>query len=135
MSNAGEGLEKGHQFPATSFVLDEEAVARYLEAVEDEAFPRVAEAEGEAWVLPMAVAALVLRSLMEEMALPVGSIHTSQELEFVRPVEVGEHITCRAWVGYRSQRGGYWVLAVELEAADETGQPVLAGRSTVMVPQ
>jgi acyl dehydratase len=69
------------------------------------------------------------------MALPAGSIHVSQELEFVRVIEVGERITCRAWLSHRSQRSGWWVLGVELEGADESGQPVLAGRSTVMVPR
>ena len=134
MKRAVEALEKGHQFPATSFVLDEEAVARYVEAVEDEALPRLAKAEGKAWVPPMAVAALALRSLMEEMTLPAGSIHASQELEFVRAVETGERVTCRTWLGHRSQRSGWWVLAVEMEGADESGQAVLAGRLTVMVP-
>ena len=134
MNRAIEALEKGHQFSATSFVLDEEAVACYVEAVEDEALPRLAQAEGKAWVPPMAVAALTLRSLIEEMTLPAGSIHASQELEFVRAVEAGERITCRAWLSHRSQRGGWWVLAVEMEGADESGQAVLAGRLTVMVP-
>ena len=135
MKRAIEALEKGQQFSAASFVLDEEAVARYLEAVEDEALPRLAQAEGKAWVPPMAVAALALRSLMEEMTLPAGSIHASQELEFVRTVEAGERVTCRAWLSHRSQRGGWWVLAVGMEGTDESGRPVLAGRLTVMVPR
>lgn len=135
MNKAIEALEKGHQFSATPFVLDEEAVARYLEAVEDEALPRMAQAEGKAWVPPMAVAALALRSLMEEMVLPAGAIHGSQELGFVRAVEVGERITCRAWLSHRSQRAGWWLLAVEMEGVDESAQPVLTGRLTVMVPQ
>jgi len=135
VKRAIEALEKGQQFSAASFVLDEEAVARYLEAVEDEALPRLAQAEGKAWVPPMAVAALALRSLMEEMTLPAGSIHASQELEFVRAVEAGERVTCRAWLSHRSQRGGWWVLAVGMEGTDESGRPVLAGRLTVMVPR
>ena len=134
MNKAIEALEKGEQFSATSFVLDEEAVARYVEAVEDEALPRLAQAEGKAWVPPMAVAALALRSLMEQTALPAGAIHASQEFEFLRAVEVGERITCRAWLSHRSQRAGWWVLAVGMEGADEPGQAVLAGRLTVMVP-
>jgi len=135
VNKAIEALEKGHRFSATAFVLDEEAVVRYLEAVEDEALPRLAQAEGKAWVPPMAVAALALRSLMEEMTLPAGSIHGSQELEFVRALETGERIACRAWLSHRSQRGGYWVLAVGMEGADESGRSVLAGRLTVMVPR
>jgi acyl dehydratase len=134
VNKAIEVLDKGHQFSAKSFLLDEEAVARYLEAVEDEALPRLAQAEGRAWVPPMAVAALALRSLMEETELPAGAIHASQEFEFLRAVEVGERITCRAWLGHQSQRGGWAALAVELEGADGSGQVVLAGRLTVMVP-
>jgi acyl dehydratase len=135
VNGAIEALERGQQLSAASFVLDKEAVARYLEAVEDEALPRLAQAEGKAWVPPMAVAALALRSLMEEMTLPAGSIHASQELEFVRAVEAGERIACRAWLSHRSQRGGWWVLAVGMEGADASGRPVLVGRLTVMVPQ
>lgn len=135
MNKAIEALEKGEQFSAVSFVLDDVAVASYVEAVEDEALPRLAQAEGKAWVPPMAVAALALRSLMEETVLPAGAIHASQEFEFLRPVEVGERIACRARLGHRSQRGGWWVLVVEIEGADESGQAVLAGRLTVMVPR
>jgi acyl dehydratase len=130
-----EALEKGHQFSATPFVLDEEAVARYVEAVEDESLPRLAQAEGKAWVPPMAVAALALRSLMEEMTLPAGAIHGSQEFEFLRAVEAGERVACHAWLAHRSQRAGWWILAVEMEGADDSGQPVLTGRLTVMVPR
>jgi acyl dehydratase len=83
----------------------------------------------------MAVAALALRSLMEQMTLPAGAIHGSQELGFVRAVEAGERITCRAWLAHRSQRAGWWILAVGMEGADESGEPVLTGRLTVMVPQ
>ena len=135
MSTAIEALGKGHQFPPTSFVLDDEVVASYLTAVEDEALPRLTQAAGLAWVPPMAVAALALRSLMEEMSLPAGSIHTSQELEFQRPLTAGEGFTCRAWMAHRSQRGEWWLLAVELEVQDQTGRPVLAGRTTVMIPR
>lgn len=135
MNKAIGALEKGHRFAATSFVLEDEVVASYLEAVEDQALPRLAQAEGKAWAPPMAVAALALRSLMEEMALPAGSIHASQEFEFMRAVETGEPITCRAWLGHRSQRAGWWVLAVEMEGTDGSERPVLAGRSTVMVPR
>lgn len=135
MNKAIEALDKGHQFSGTSFVLDEETVARYLEAVEDEALLRLAQAVGKAWVPPMAVAALALRSLMEEMTLPAGAIHGSQEFEYLRALEVGERITCRAWLSHRSQRAGWWILAVGMEGTDESGQPVLTGRLTVMVPR
>lgn len=128
-------LEKGHRFPPVSFVLDEAAVHGYLEAVEDAALPELCQDEGQAWVPPMAVAALALRGLMEAMGLPPGAVHGSQEFEFRRPVAVGERLASRAWVAHRSQRSGWLALAVETEVADEAGQAVLAGRASVLIPQ
>jgi acyl dehydratase len=72
---------------------------------------------------------------MEEMTLPAGAIHGSQEFEFLRAVEAGERITCRAWLSHRSQRAGWWILAVGMEGTDDSGGSVLMGRLTVMVPR
>jgi len=139
-----ELLERGHRFPPVSFVLDEAAVHSYLEAVEDAALRRLCRDEGQAWAPPMAVAALALRGLLEAMGLgrvsadlsaPAGAVHASQEFEFRRPVAVGERLASRAWVAHRSQRSGWLVLAVEMEATDEAGQAVLAGRASVLIPQ
>jgi len=130
-----ELLEKGHRFPPVSFLLDEAAVGQYLEAVEDTALPALRRAEGQAWVPPIAVAALALRGLMEAMGLPPGAVHGSQEFEFRRPVAVGERLASRAWVAHRSQRSGWLALAVEMETTDEAGQAVLAGRASVLIPQ
>jgi len=130
-----ELLEKGHRFAPVSFTLEEADVARYLEAVEDAALPSLCRAEGQAWAPPMAVAALALRGLMEAMGLPPGAVHGSQEFEFRRPVVVGERLASRAWLAHRSQRSGWLALAVEMEAMDEAGQAVLAGRASVLIPQ
>ena len=135
MSMDIELLEKGHRFPPVSFTLEEADVTRYLEAVEDAALPSLCRAEGQAWAPPMAVAALALRGLMEAMGLPPGAIHGSQEFEFRRPVAVGERLASLAWLAHRSQRSGWLALAVEMEAMDEAGQAVLAGRASVLIPQ
>ena len=135
MSTNIELLEKGHRFPPVSFALDEATVRQYLEAVEDAALPALCRDEGQAWAPPMAVAALALRGLMEAMGLPAGAVHGSQEFEFRRPVAVGERLASRAWVAHRSQRSGWLALAVEMEATDEAGQTVLAGRASVLIPQ
>jgi acyl dehydratase len=128
-------LEKGYRFPPVSFALEEAAVRGYLEAVEDAALSALCQAEGQAWAPPMAVAALALRGLMEAMGLPAGAVHASQEFEFRRPVAVGERLASRAWVAHRSQRSGWLALAVEMEATDEAGEAVLAGRASVLIPQ
>jgi acyl dehydratase len=128
-------LEKGHCFPPVSFVLEEAAVSGYLQAVGDTVLPALRRVEGQAWAPPMAAAALALRRLIEAMGLPPGAIHASQEFEFRRPVDVGERLNTRAWLAHRSQRSGWLALAVELEALDEAGQVVLAGRAGVLIPQ
>jgi acyl dehydratase len=130
-----EALEKGHRFPAVAFVLDQETVARYLEAVEDQALSPLAEAEGKAFAPPMAVAAFALRSLMEAMALPAGAVHASQEFQLLRPALVGEKITTSAWLAQRSQRSEWLVLGVELEATGDGGEPVLRGRVSALIPR
>jgi acyl dehydratase len=127
-------LEKGHRFPAVSFVLDQETASRYAAAVEDQALPRLAETEGKALVPPMAVAAFALRALMEAMALPAGAVHASQEFWFLKPALVGERITASAWLAQRSQRTDWLALAVELEATGEDGKPVLRGRVSALIP-
>ena len=128
-------LDKGHRFPTVSFVLEEAAVHGYLEAVEDAAFAALRRDEGQTWAPPMAVAAMALRGLMEAMGLPAGAVHASQEFEFRRPVPVGERLASRAWLAHRSQRSGWLALALEMEATDEAGQAVLAGRAGVLIPQ
>jgi acyl dehydratase len=128
-------LEKGHCFPPVSFVLEEAAVSGYLQAVGDTVLPELRRVEGQAWAPPMAAAALALRGLIEAMGLPPGAIHASQEFEFRRPVDVGERLNTRAWLAHRSQRSGWLALAVELEATDDAGQVVLAGRAGVLIPQ
>lgn len=134
MSTEIEALEKGHRFPAVSFVLDQETVGRYAAAVEDQALSPLAEAEGKALVPPMAVAALALRALMEALALPAGAVHASQEFQFLRPALVGERITASAWLAQRSQRSEWLALAVELEATGEGGERVLRGRINALIP-
>ena len=135
MSTEIEALEKGHRFPAASFVLDQETVGRYAAAVEDQALPPLAEAEGKALVPPMAVAALALRALMEALALPAGAVHASQEFRFLRPALVGERITTSAWLAQRSQRKEWLALAVEMEATGEGGETVLRGRISALIPR
>ena len=122
-----EQLVTGYEFPPSSFDLEPVAVAKYLEAVgrRSSETPQV--------VPPMAMAAYTMAAVAQAMALPDGTIHASQELEFLKVVSVGATIECRGRIVQNIKRGGLNLLALELEALDENQERVLSGRATLVV--
>lgn len=125
-------LQPGYEFPSTAVALDAETVRRYLTATEDD--NALYWRDGTvALVPPLAVATLAFRGIAQELALEPGSLHTGQELEFRRPVVVGERLTTQARVTAASKRRGFTALVVEIAAVDGDGEIPLAGRMTLMV--
>ncbi len=82
----------------------------------------------------MAVAALGLRGIVEDLQIPGGTLHTSQELEFLAPVKVGAKLRCEADVLQNSVRGDRRFLVIGLTINDGEGRQVLAGKSTLVLP-
>lgn len=125
-------LTPGYEFPSTVIALDGETVLRYLTATEDD--NALYWRDGAlSLVPPLAVAALAFRAIAQELALEPGSLHTGQELEFRRPVAIGERLTTAARVTASSKRRGFTALVVELAATDPDGEIPLSGRMTLMV--
>ena len=125
-------LTPGSQLASDKLSLDDETVARYVDAVGDET--PLASDDDPPLAPAMAVAALSFRGVIRALDLPSGSLHLAQELEFARPVAVGETLECRAQVLQNSVRRGMRVLVVSLEATDAQGLATLSGKSTVMLP-
>ena len=125
-------LSPGSQLASDTLSLDDETVARYVEAVGDET--PVSPGGGRRLAPAMAVAALSFRGVIRALDLPGGSLLLAQELEFARPIAVGETLECRAEVLQNSVRRGMRVLVVSLEAADAGGRAAVTGKSTVMLP-
>jgi len=123
-------LPKGHQFRATEFALTPEWVRDYTRAVEDEAIGAL----GTNHVPPMALAALAIRSLLQQAALPPGTVHAAQELSFRRPIAIGESLRAAATVVSRGERQGWVLMGVDLSVEGEDGAPVMTGRATVTFP-
>lgn len=128
-------LSKGLEFPAATFRLDDDAVARYRAAVEDQSLPSLERELGPGLVPPLAVAARVFKALEEHLALPPGSLHTGQEVEFRRVVRVGESLNGGGRVANVSSRGGWLFVAIDIWADDAQGDPILRGRANLMMPQ
>jgi acyl dehydratase len=124
-------LQKGYTFTSRAFDLSPDWARDYARAVEDEA---TAQHVGPDFLPPMAVAALSIRALLEEAALPPGTLHAGQELAFIRPVRVGERLEAGAVVAGRGERHGWVLMSVDLRVQDAGGHPVMDGRATISFP-
>jgi acyl dehydratase len=117
-------------------VLDASTVARYVDAVGDQtAGASALDAGGGARYAPaMAVAAIAVRGVVNDLQIPGGTLHLGQEVEFVDAVRIGETLTCRATLAQNSVRGGQRILVVMLAVEGDRGRTVMTGKSTIMVP-
>jgi acyl dehydratase len=123
-------LSVGFEFPPRSYTLDSSAVDLYLEAVkENKDFFRQ-----EGLVPPMAVTAFAMSALSQEIAMPSGTIHVSQELDFLKAVKVGDTITCRSKVSRKIERGGLRLMNVDISVANQNQETVLTGRVGFVLP-
>ena len=126
-------LAPGQEISSRTVVLDAATVSRYVEAVEDRSAGPTSEIGG-APTPPMAIAALTLRGVLTDLAVPGGTVHVGQELEFKGAVKVGETLVCRATVAQNSVRGDWRFMGVRVQAEDSMGRIVMEGKSTIMVP-
>ncbi len=122
-------VQKGDEFPETTFTLSDKWVDDYVASVEDEA---MAVLDG-GFVPPMAIAALAIRALLEHSSLPPGTLHAGQELAFTAPVRRGEVLTAAARIASRGERAGWVLMGVELRVARD-GMAVMTGRATLSFP-
>ena len=123
-------LEAGYEFPPCSYKLDSSMVAMYLKAVEDTS----SLYQDTELVPPMAVAAYAMAALSESISLPSGTIHVSQELEFIDTVSIKDTITSYAKVSRKQSRGKFHLLTIELNVFNQRQKAVLAGKTSFILP-
>ena len=116
-----------------SYLLDADTVARYVDAVEDRS--REWNKSGDdSFAPPMAVAALALRGVINDLAVPGGTLHVGQEIDFKGAVQPGETLDCEAKVVQNSVRGEWRFMTVQLAVKDGGGRQVMTGKSTIILP-
>lgn len=125
-----EQLQEGQTFPPISYKLEDETVAGFLEATEDS----TSLYRDSDLVPPMLLAARAMAAMMECVATPPGSIHVSQELEFLKTVIIGQTINCHAWIKRKQERGRLRVANVGLDVFNEAGEKVLTAGTSFMLP-
>ena len=124
LPEAGEELNLGRWVVGHEFVRD------YSSAVEDSS-----SLYGELGVVPpLALAARALGALLNELALPAGTIHAAQELDCRRMVKLDEEVSCFARLSRPLRRGEWQFISVDFEVRGSGGEELLVGKSTVLVP-
>ena len=124
-------LEAGYEFPPRSYKLDASIVATYLKAVGD-----TSRMYRDAKVVPpLAIAAHAMTALAQSICLPPGTIHVSQELEFIDTVGVNESLTSYARVSRKQSRGNLHLLDINLSVLNQDQRAVLAGKTSFILPE
>src|SRR5665811_33197 len=100
MSTDFSTVTKGDVLPPFSFTVTEDGVRAYLDATGE------AHEPWQGAVPPLAVGALALAGLMEEMPLAAGVMHTFQKLEFLGEVATDMPLTTHVTVTQRAVRAG-----------------------------
>ena len=126
-------LTSGTEVSSRAIVLDEDSIAGYLDAVGDENGCLVDEG-GVKLTPPMALAALTLGGVINDLRIPGGTVHAGQEIEFSEAVPLGETIGCKATVVKNSVRGGMRFMVVRLMVENGDGRKVMEGKSTIILP-
>ena len=123
-------LETGFEFPSSAYRIDPDLVAKYIQAVEETSDLFA----GTNLVPPSAVAAYAQAALLEHIDLLPGTIHVSQDLEFLGEVRVGDEVTSRARVSRKQERGKMRILNIELEVMDTNNNTLMKGKNSFILP-
>jgi hypothetical protein len=123
-------LTVGFEFPPQSYTLEAGLVGLYLEATRDSS----KLFRCEQLVPPMAVTAYAMTSLSNAVALPSGTIHVSQELDFLNTVKIGDTITCCSKVSRKVDRGGLRLMNIDLTVTNQNAEIVLTGKVGFILP-
>jgi hypothetical protein len=126
-------LEAGREISRHCYRIDHDMVADYVEAVQDRG-ERLSDESGRPLVPAMAVAALSIRGVVQDLRIPGGTLHVGQEFEFSGGVVVGSSLDCAAILTQNSIRGDWRFLGIECSVTDEEGSSVMTGKSTIMIP-
>ena len=122
-----DSFTRGEVLPAVPLVIAADDVRAYLDATGEDA------ARWDGRVPPVMLSALMLGVLLAQVEIPLGIMHTGQEHEAHRPVQIGEPLTIVVTVTAHSVRRGALMAAFDSEA--RSGDEVVAvSRTSVMVP-
>ncbi len=122
-------LPIGFEFPPTSYELTEKIIGKYIEAVGEET-----DFLTLGIVPPLAIAACAMTALSQSFTIPPGSIHASQDLEFLEVVPIGTSISCSGKIAQKLERGSLNLVILEINVMNQVGEKVMTGKATIAAP-
>jgi hypothetical protein len=129
MPTALSTLQPGHRLGPYEIIMTVAEARAYARAVGGPDSPDYGD------TLPtLAIIALGLSRIIDDLGLGAGTIHAGQEVELHRPVRVGETITATAELKSNAPRKDVRFATVATEFKDGTGAVVATASSTVIVP-
>ena len=123
-------LVTGYEFTPSSYKLDSSVVAAYLKAVEDTS----SLYQDTGVVPPMVIAAYAMAALSDAICLPPGTIHVSQEFDFLDTASIDNTFTSYATVSKNQSRGKFHLLIVDLNVINQHQKAMLAGKTSFILP-
>jgi len=125
-----EQLAVGYEFPPVTYQLSESAISKYVEAVGEQQ-----DFLTSGTVPPLAIGAYAMNALSQSFSIPPGSIHASQEFEFLKVVPIGTTITCCGKIAQKVERGRLSLVVLEINGLNQDKEKVLTGKATVAIPR
>ena len=123
-------LSRGNVLPAVDLVVSAADVRAYLEAT-GETHDRWGDR-----VPPVMLSALMLATLLAQVEIPKGIMHTGHEHESMRAARVGEALRVTVRVTSHSVRRGALMASFDTEArpTDDGDEVIAVSRASVLVP-
>ena len=124
-------LPVGYKFNAVDYTISKKDVDNYLSAIGTSS-PFYSTNE---ICPPTALLAFSLRSIMEEISLPEGSIHVSQEMSCHATIYNNDKVVLGGAISQSSSRSGWRYLTLDITVASGAQKCSISGKATILVPE
>jgi hypothetical protein len=122
-------LPVGWVFPSTKLMLSRSVISRYLEAIDDQVSFLTS-----GLVPPLILAACANTALSKSFLAPPGTIHVSQDFEFLQTVAIEDTVLCCGRVAQKLERGKMNLIVLEVIITNQNGEKILTGVATLTLP-
>lgn len=130
-------VKVGEDLGFADYMVKDEIVQRYAEAIEDFHPWYLEDSPFGGKIAHPTMAALYCMSVfLNRYNIPEGGIHTKQRWKFLNPVPHRVTVRTRGKIAGKYARKGKKYVVIETRSEDKaSGQPVLEGQSTLMLPK
>jgi len=123
-------LKPNKEFEPYQMVVDDTMVGKFLATIEDDNSIYRNASAAKQWgygraLAPHSLAAVYARaSYLKNYTMPGGGILVKQDFHFFRPIQIGDHLLCKAKVMDRFQRKGRKYVVIETSTYNQNRELV-----------